>query len=36
MATLAVSRFHFCNVLEDIRMMSDNPHVFRFANLLEG
>jgi hypothetical protein len=33
MVTLDV--FYFCNVPDDIRMITDNSHASRFANLLE-
>jgi hypothetical protein len=35
MVTLAVFYFHFYNVLEDLRMMTDNPDACQFIDLLE-
>jgi hypothetical protein len=35
MVRLAVFYFHFCNVLKDLRIMTDNPYASQFANLLE-
>jgi hypothetical protein len=32
---LAISDFHFCNIFEELRVISDNWHASRFANLLE-
>jgi hypothetical protein len=33
--TLTVFYFYCYNVLEDLRMMTDNLYVFRFINLFE-
>jgi hypothetical protein len=33
--TLTVFYFYCCNVLEDVRMMTDNLYVSRFINLFE-